>query len=103
MLAFRDCAPQHRIKYGAIEVMQKEMCTDRPARANVEVDDTEYQRNDEKARCDEHGLPCLMSAQNKPKTNQRGKRGKIPRRAIENLARHVRRKGERQRNEPSQG
>jgi len=66
------------VKRAGIEGMRKEMCTDWPARANVEVDDTEYQRNDEKARCDEHGPPCLMSAQNKPESNQRGKRGKIP-------------------------
>ena len=89
MLAFRDCAAQHRIKYGGIEDMPKEMCADREAGTNVQVDDTENQRNDEKTGGDEHGRPCTMSAQKPTKHDQGGERGKIPGRTVENFARHV--------------
>src|SRR6478672_2321894 len=102
MLAFRDCAAQHCIKYGGIEDMPKEMCADRPAGADVEVDDTENQRNDEKTRCDEHGSPDTMSAQKPTNTDQGGEREKIPRRTVENFARYVRGKSERKRDEAGQ-
>jgi hypothetical protein len=82
VLPFRNRTAQYRVKYGCIEKMPKEMCSERPRCTYIEIHDAECQRDDEKARPNHHRLPRFMPVQNPAEDGQRSKCWEISGRAV---------------------